>query len=102
SDADAVYRDVVAEQLLDRVAVGVRVGFTVVAVGDQENDFSAVAASVFEQLRRLIDRIIPGLGGPVAENDGGPGVRRGAGAGDRLSVDRRPAREYSASRRRGR
>src|SRR5215467_8155584 len=100
--ADAVYRNVVAKQLFHRIAVGVGVGFAIVAVGDQENDFAAVAAAVFQQLRRFVNGVVQGFGGLVAENYRAAGSRRRTGAGYRLPVDGRTARKYASRSGRGR
>src|SRR5215467_9050411 len=100
--ADAVYRDIVAKQLLYRIAVGVDVGLAVVAVGDEEDDLAAVAAAVLQQLCRFKNRIVQGLAGPVGKNRRRTGSDRRAGAGGRLPVDGGPAGEHAPSSRRRR
>src|SRR5215472_381434 len=100
--ADAVDRDVIAKQLFHRIVVGVSVGFAIVAIGDQEDDLAAVAAAVFQQLRRLINGVVQSFGGSRAENDRAAGSRRCARTGYRLPVDGRTAREYAARGGRGR
>jgi len=70
ADADAVDGNAVAKKLFDSVAVGVDVGLAVIAVRDEENNLAAVAATVFEELRGFIDRIVQRFCGPIAEDNG--------------------------------
>src|SRR5207244_1869095 len=72
----------------DLVLVGVKLG-VILPVGDEQNDFAALAlrVAVLEQLRRVIDGVVERLGGLAFEDHGGFRCF-GSVAGRRVAVDR--------------
>lgn len=87
ADTETINRNTVAEKVLNGVAVSVAIGFAVLAVGDQENHFAAIAAAVLEELGGFVDGVIEGFVGSFAENHGGGRGWRSAGTDGGLSVD---------------
>src|SRR6516162_632966 len=96
--AHAIHRDVIAKEVPedDVVLVGVELGI-IHPVGDEQNDFAALAlrVAVLEQLRRVIDGVVERLGGLALDDHGG--FRRFGGvAGGGVAVDGRALRDGSA------
>ena len=63
ADGHAVDGDVVAQQFLDGFFIAVGVGADAVgSIGDQENNFAAFAAAIFQELGGAVDSVVEGLG----------------------------------------
>jgi hypothetical protein len=89
TDANAINRNTVAQEIFDGIGIRVAIGLAVLAVGDKENHFAAVAAALFEELCGFENGVVESFVGMVADNHSGRRRRWGARANSRLTVDGR-------------
>src|SRR5260370_11477497 len=87
ANAEAIDRNSIAKKFFNGVLVGIAIGFAVFAVGDEEDDFAAVAATILEELRGFIDRVVESLGGFFANDRSRRSDWWSADAGDGLAIN---------------
>ncbi len=79
---NGIDRDVVAKKLRKGLVVTVGVEFrAILAVADQQDNFPAIARTVLQQLRGIIDGVIQSLGGLALDSSQAPLLSGAPGAG---------------------